>query len=198
VLCTVCAAQFCIDIFLYAGFLVLNMVHLYLTGPYGAGKSTTAVALANLLNWPCIDPDQVFIDEFGDIGKFIQQHGWRKMIKKSSDILRALPKGDFVIPQVLFGNKDGEDIKEKDAQFCQKNGVLILILPDRSIAKSAEICYAREQKREYPISFEEVLERHKYSIPLLKKYADIIVYDNVSPENAALKIKSELQKRKII
>ena len=31
-------------------------------------------------------------------------------------------------------------------------GVLILILPDRAIKRSAEICYAREQKREYNIS----------------------------------------------
>ncbi|MBD3203718.1 hypothetical protein GF327_05450 [Candidatus Woesearchaeota archaeon] len=174
------------------------MINIYLTGPFGAGKSSTAIELGKILDKEVIDLDEVFHSKYGSIGDYIAKKGWRKMIHASSRILRSLPTQNFIIPQPLFSTQDVHDIKESDAKFCKKNGILVLILPAKSIQECALICFERENRRNYEIKYEEVLKRLKYSIPFYKKYANIIIYDNSSPRSAAEKIKIKLKKLKLI
>ena len=174
------------------------MVNIYLTGPYGCGKSSTGKELAKLLGYVFIDPDALFVKKHGDIGAFIHVKGWRALMIESSHILRSIGAGNHVIPQPLFGKPEFDDIKEADAKFCQSNGILILLLPAKSITESANICFAREKARGYEVKLSEVLERQKHSISLYKKFAQMTIYDAESPTSAAIKIKLELERRKII
>ena len=174
------------------------MTNLYLTGPFGSGKSTTAIELGKILDRKVIDPDEVFHSKHGKIGDFIDKYNWRKMILESSEILRSIPNKNYIIPQALFSTQDVHDIKESDAKFCKQNGILVLILPAKSIQECALICFKRENERSYNITYEKVLSRLKYSIPFYKKYSDAIIYDNKSPKSAAEKIKRKLKKLKII
>jgi len=96
------------------------MTNIYLTGPFGVGKSSTAIELGKILNKAVIDPDEIFHSEYGSIGDYIDKKGWRKMIQTSSKILRSLPNQNVIIPQPLFSTQDVHDIKESDAKFCKK------------------------------------------------------------------------------
>lgn len=47
-----------------------------LVGPGGAGKSTIGALLAERLNAPFLDLDRQCADRHGDIGEYIDRHGY--------------------------------------------------------------------------------------------------------------------------
>lgn len=54
------------------------MINIYLTGPFGAGKSVTAIELGKIIDKEVIDPDEVFHRKYGSIGDYIAKKAGEK------------------------------------------------------------------------------------------------------------------------
>jgi shikimate kinase len=169
-----------------------TIVNIYLTGTYAVGKTATGKELAKILKKPFVDPDDLFKAKYGDHGAYGKKHGWRKLVIAISKLMRSI-EGESVIPIALFGKKKYDDLKLKDAKFCKKHGIIVLILPHRSLHKTIQICFTREQTRGYKIKKEDVRKRVMHSTPLYLEWADIVVYNEKDPRTTALRIKKELR-----
>jgi shikimate kinase len=176
---------------------VKNSVNIYLTGTYAVGKTTTGKELAKILKKPFVDPDDLFKAKYGDHGVYGKKHGWRKLVMAISKLMRNI-EGESIIPIALFGKKENDDLKLQDAKFCKKHGIIVFILPHKSLHKTIHICFTREQTRGYKIKKEDVRKRVMYSTPLYLQWADIVVYNEKDPRTTALRIKKELEKRSLL
>jgi shikimate kinase len=63
-----------------------------LVGPGGAGKSTVGALLAERLAVAFIDLDRRFSDRFGDIGAFIERHGYDAYASENVDMYCSLSR----------------------------------------------------------------------------------------------------------
>ncbi|MCU4413832.1 hypothetical protein KTH71_07230 [Acinetobacter sp. WU_MDCI_Axc73] len=63
---------------------------IYLIGPGGAGKTTTAKLLALQLGYDGFDLDQYFMQNVGDISAFIDQFGYKQYAQKNIECYLAL------------------------------------------------------------------------------------------------------------
>lgn len=61
-----------------------------LIGPGGAGKSTVGEVLARLLALPFLDLDRSFVEEHGDIDRFIGSHGYHAYARANVEVYRAI------------------------------------------------------------------------------------------------------------
>lgn len=61
-----------------------------LIGPGGAGKSTIGAVLAHLLALPFLDLDRTFVEEHGDIDRFIGSHGYHAYARANVEVYRAI------------------------------------------------------------------------------------------------------------
>lgn len=61
-----------------------------LIGPGGAGKSTVGAVLARLLALPFLDLDRSFVEEHGDIDRFIASHGYRVYTRANVGVYRFI------------------------------------------------------------------------------------------------------------
>ena len=67
------------------------------TGMRGAGKSTFARDLALALDLECVDTDDLFVARHGEIGAFVETHGWRSFREREEQLVReALARGGVV------------------------------------------------------------------------------------------------------
>ncbi|MFT3799791.1 MAG: shikimate kinase [Burkholderiaceae bacterium] len=57
-----------------------------LIGPGGAGKSTVGALLSELLVTRCIDLDASFVSRFGDVGRHIEEFGYRSYASRNVEI----------------------------------------------------------------------------------------------------------------
>jgi shikimate kinase len=64
-----------------------------LVGPGGAGKSTVGALLAERLAVAFVDLDRRFSGRFGDIGAFIQRHGYDAYAGENVDMYWSMPRG---------------------------------------------------------------------------------------------------------
>src|SRR5262249_24780043 len=63
---------------------------IHLVGPGGAGKSTVGRLLADRLSVAVIDLDRCFDGRFGDIGAFIERHGYMAYARQNVELYRSL------------------------------------------------------------------------------------------------------------
>ena len=183
------------------------MVNIYLMGPSGSGKTTTGKHVAKILNRKFINHDDVFEDQNGSIAKFGESHGWDTFITEASKILQGLSRQDNIVMAPIasaFANATVPAIAKQNYAQCKKNGVFVLLLPSRIPTRAVNILFQRETSRPYKPghTYTPKLENTRKSygerVPLLKKLADIIVYDNSSPKHAADKIVLELKRKKYL
>jgi shikimate kinase len=63
---------------------------IHLVGPGGAGKSTIGLQLAEQLSVAFIDLDRRFDGRFGDIGAFIERHGYDAYARQNVELYSSL------------------------------------------------------------------------------------------------------------
>jgi shikimate kinase len=173
---------------------------IFICGPNATGKTSTSKALAKKLNYSTYDPDEIYVNRFGnDRSKLIMEKKLDVLLGRISWALREIKEDIVVIPTNLFSSEETFKQKQEDANYCKENGVLILILPSEHIGESAQIIWNRTKERKY---FKE--DRHIYlnsfmsfkvSLKKLLDTCDLLVIDSNSPENCADKIIQLLSKK---
>ena len=174
---------------------------IYLCGINAVGKTSTAQALAKYLNYDFIDPDDIYINKFGkDIPILIKNKRSDMIYKRMSWCLRQVKGNNVVVPVNLYSSSfDKTNQKQKDTQYCKKNGIIVLILPSEKIGESAQILWNRLKERDYYnpkyYTYMESFDKLKESIKYMLEISDIWVFDNNSPESASKKIIILLNKK---
>ena len=143
-----------------------------LVGPGGAGKSTVGALLAERLSVVFIDVDRRFEGRFGDIGAFIERHGYEAYAGQNVDtycsILREAPRAGVVALSSGFMTYSHQVHPEylhvrRDLERCARTFVLLPSL-DR------ERCVAETVRRQVARPFgrsperEEVVIRARFEI----------------------------------
>ena len=113
--------------------------------------------------------------------------------KRMSWCLRQVKGNNVVVPVNLYSSSfDKTNQKQKDTQYCKKNGIIVLILPSEKIGESAQILWNRLKERDYYnpkyYTYMESFDKLKESIKYMLEISDIWVFDNNSPESASKKI----------
>ncbi len=127
----------------------------HLVGPGGAGKSSTGAILARLLGWRFVDLDLVFLERNGDIGAFIDGHGYagyaRRNVQLYSEIratagspaVMATSSGFMTYPLTIEGAYAGiRTAIEHDPRT-------VLLLPDLDVDACVEVLVPRQLARPY-------------------------------------------------
>jgi shikimate kinase len=172
---------------------------IFICGPNATGKTSTSKILAKKLNFSFYDPDDIYLSRFGnDIGKLISEKKINVVLERISWSLRQIKEDNVVIPTNLFSSEETFNQKQKDADYCKTNGILILILPSEHIGESAQIIWNRIKEREYfnekNHTFMNSFEGLKVSLKKLLEASDLLVVDSKSPEASANKIIELLHK----
>lgn len=112
------------------------MENIFLTGFMGAGKTTVAAALSNLLKRPAVDLDDLLEKEFGcTIAEFFAANGEAAFRKRETELLESVAKDDGLI--VATGG--GLPVSPPNRKIMRANGTIVLLdLPFDVIAARLE------------------------------------------------------------
>ena len=179
------------------------MAIIYIVGPAGAGKTSTGKLLAKQLSYAHHDPDFIFYKKYSLISNFIVKRGWKNFCDVIFRILKEVSVGNSVISTggSVFMNDTNTGVDIKKVKFCKNKGIIVALIPSSSIMGGARICFERSKIRDKTIlgdalpseSFEDYLKRYNIKFHSYKRYSDMIIYDNVSPESALNKIIKKLK-----
>ena len=112
------------------------MENIFLTGFMGAGKTTVAAALSNLLKRPAVDLDDLLEKDFGcTIAEFFAAHGEAAFRKRETELLESVAQEDGLI--VATGG--GLPVSPSNRKIMRANGTIVLLdLPFDAIAARLE------------------------------------------------------------
>jgi shikimate kinase len=136
------------------------MIHLI--GPGGAGKSTVAPYVADLLGYPSLDLDRAFEAAYGDIDHFISAHGYGAYAganvatylahRSSAPVVVVLSSGFMVYPENVYPG-----IRELQ-QAIAAAPTTILLLPSLDVETCVAETVRRQATRDLPIHRSAVRE----------------------------------------
>ena len=159
--------------------LSVSMKNLVLIGMPGSGKTTIANELARMTKRPVFDSDEKIIRDnersIPDIFAADGEEGFRKL---ETCALKELAK----VSGTIISTGGGCVTREENFDILHQNGIIILIIRDVE-----EL--AREGR---PLSTGDLYEMVRIRKPMYRRFADIIVYNESKPEEAAIKILEEL------
>ena len=162
--------------------LSISMKNLVLIGMPGNGKTTIANELARMTKRPVFDSDEKIISDnersSPDIFAADGEEVFRELETKA---LKELAKASGSI----ISTGGGCVTRDENFDILHQNGIIILIIRDIE-----EL--AREGR---PLSAGDLYEMVRIRKPLYRRFADIIVYNDRKPEEAAIKILEELGER---
>ena len=178
------------------------MVNIYINAPSGGGKTTTGQIVAKLLNKPFVNHDDIFVERHGNILDYWKKHGDEGLAQAMAKIVREVHRkdGQVIAPfAAAFAYKEAPTLPAENAQICKHNGFFALILPSHFTWRAINILIHRNSYRadakDYVVKREWIEKNYKSRIPILKRLADVVIYDNTSPEHAAQKVIDALKRR---
>ena len=143
-----------------------------LVGPSGAGKSTIGALLAERLNAPFLDLDRQFADRHGDIGEYIDQHGYdayaRANVETYCSMVRAEADPEVVALSSGFMTYALDIHPEYPTVWCEieQSPTTFVLLP----AVDRDVCVAETVRRQIGRPFgrsasrEEAVIRARFEI----------------------------------
>lgn len=177
------------------------MVNIYITGPSGGGKTSAGRIVAQLLGRPFVNHDDLFEQRHGSIMEYWKQFGDEGLAKAMAGIVREVhaKDGQVIAPFAsAFSYAEAPTLPAENAQICKHDGFFVLLLPSHFEWRAVRILVQRNSYRQnYVVNKNDVEKNYRTRIPVLKQLADVIVYDNTSPEHAAAKIVAEVKRRSL-
>jgi len=131
------------------------MIHLIGLG--GAGKTTAGKLLSIKMNIPCIDLDECFIENAGDIAEYIDSYGYAAYAKRNIELYLHLKQGMDENTQTIVVCSSGfmtypENIISTYLQLKQDievNPFTFLLVPSLNLDECIEIIVERQLARPY-------------------------------------------------
>lgn len=167
---------------------------IFLIGPGGVGKTTCGRILAELLDFDFVDLDTEFCNRIENITTFIRTKGYEKYCSENSKLFYELLKisNDNCVFALSSGFLIHESLGSKHKQILESSGISVLLLPSSLLEESTEIIVKRQLKRGFGLK--EGREREKFTerFPIYKKFGDIKIFSQETPEVIAKQIKKEL------
>lgn len=170
-------------------------MNIFIIGPGGVGKSSTGKILAQNIGYKFIDLDYIFLERYGDIGKFIDIYGYEEYFNKNSHLFyKLLEKNKY---NTIFAVSSGfmtytDELTKKHNQSFKDFGVSILLLPSEDIKISTNIIVERQLKRGFNLNKEREIEKFNKRFDLYKQLGDIKVFSLDTPEEISNKIKNKI------
>ncbi len=175
-------------------------MRIFIIGPGGVGKSTVGKILAEKLDYGLIDLDTEFMNQVGDIGIFINSHGYRKYCSKNSELFYLLlnsskEKTIFVLSSGFLVHENFSTLTSKHAKTLTETGISILLLPSKNIKETIEVVTKRQISR--GIGLDKIIESKKIKERFTKylKYGDIQIFSHDKAEIIAQEMLNSLTSR---
>lgn len=168
----------------------------FIIGPGGVGKSTSGKILAKNLGFNFIDLDIEFCEKIALVGDHIRDKGYESYCKENSKLFYKLLKN--INKETVFALSSGflihEQFKDQHFEALKKHGISILLLPSKSVKKSASIVVKRQLLRGFGMNKQDEKEKiiDRYSKYLNK--GDITIFSYAAPEAIADLMKTALIK----
>src|SRR3989339_646838 len=107
---------------------------IFIIGPGGAGKTTSGKILAEKIKYDFLDLDDCYMDEIGNIGKYISDFGYEKYCYNNSGLFYKKIKTTkdntvFVLSSGFLAHEGLGDLTDKHKKDLQNFGKTIMLLP---------------------------------------------------------------------
>lgn len=167
-------------------------LHIVLTGPRCAGKTSTGVYLASALNAAFIDADPMIeLAEGKTIEEFARENGWEYFRRIEAGLITKIVSA-YENKRAVFAPGGGAvaheyaELREQNIRNLRSFGKIILLMPSESLEESAGIIYERMKKdkksaaqrpslTDLPLE-EEVLKTLKERLPFYMQAKDYVIY----------------------
>lgn len=172
---------------------------IFIIGPGGAGKTTSGKILAEKLNYNFVDLDDRFMEEVGDIGKYIADFGYEKYCFRNSELFYSkikTIKGNlvFVVSSGFLAHEGLDNLTEKHKNDLQKLGITVMLLPSSDLIQCQDIIIKRQLGRGFGLREDREKEKIQSRFLVYKNQGDIKIFSNDHPEEIADLMKGELNK----
>ena len=175
---------------------------IYLIGPGGAGKTTTAHLLASQLGYDCFDLDQYFIETIGDISTFIDQFGYDCYAQKNIECYLALMnRTHYNATALIIACSSGfmtyrEDIHTdyiKIKNHILQHPLTFVLLPSICFEDCVQEIVERQMRRSYlKVSPDKEREKIMQRFDIYAQLPCKIILTNVEPLNVVNDIKNKI------
>lgn len=174
---------------------------IYLIGPGGAGKTTTARLLKKEFDFQYYDIDEIFMIQEGDISKFINTYGYHKYairnLKIYTQLLGSLSQKHINIVVCSSGfmcylndiSKDYLRIKKQ----IEKHDFTFLLLPSMDLETCVNEIVDRQMMRSYlSLSKEKEERKIRQRFPIYNDLKCKIILTNQDKNKVALQIYTQI------
>lgn len=130
---------------------------IHFIGLGGSGKTTTAKSLAIKMNVPCLDLDEYFIENIGDIAQFINKNGYDAYAKRNIELYIQLKQSFNQDERTIIVCSSGfmtypEHIDSSYLELKQEienDPLTFLLMPSLDLDKCIEVIVKRQLSKSY-------------------------------------------------
>ena len=171
------------------------MANIYIFGPGGIGKMSTAQHLAESLGYRAINLNQIFAEKYGLINDYMSTHGNEKYYRDNSELFEELLARN---PEnTVWGLSYGFLVYEESPSIATKhieltrNGRKFLVLPFGDHNDSYEYVNLKRSQSKFS-KYDEEKEQFIDRADRYMKLVDYVIYYLGSPRKATELIKQKL------
>jgi len=170
---------------------------IFLIGPGGVGKSTCGTILADLLGYNFIDLDAEFCERVENVGDYIKKLGYEKYCFENSKLFyeiidQHLENFVFSLSSGFLVHEDLDNLTLKHKQSLKDLGISILLLPSKSLEKSADIVVDRQLSRGFGLKEDREKTKFIQRYSIYKELENIKIFSYDKPEIIAEQMKKEI------
>ena len=128
------------------------MTSIVLVGPRGSGKTTVGKKLSLMLDFPFVDTDAEFIQQYGAISDFVDKHCWKEFRRLETELITCICQ-KYQHAKIVFVPGGGAVAHNQCNQYRQKNvellsgfGFIVYLLPYQDLRQSAFVLSHRVEK----------------------------------------------------